>query len=205
MLLRFDTSGRKSYNTPVKMVGRLLMAIAVAMLVAPYARGARRSSRAPAHEVREVPGGPVDTVNVSSVRRSYPIVRCPGGDIAVDAPPPRISTCRAVQLALDMDAESQQKEQRQLFDPYYYLYHPRLLPDEPVQIPYATKWVWIRLADYLSLHGVYWVHGFVGPDGVSYPQYGRRLNRVPGIEDPSEISDIGWERMLRRVPGVVVR
>ena len=117
----------------------------------------------------------------------------------------RPSTAAAVMLIIDMDAKSQQKEQRQLFNPYYYLYHPRLLPDEPVRIPHATKWVWIRLADYLSLRGVYWVHGFVGPDGVWYPQYGRKLNRVPGIEDPSEISDIGWERMLSRVPGVVVR
>ena len=115
----------------------------------------------------------------------------------------RPSTAPAVKLIVDMDAKSQQEEQWQLFNPYYY--HPRLLPYEPIRNPHATKWVRIRLADYLSLRGVYWVHGFVGPDGVRYPQYGRKLNRVPGIEDPSEISDIGWERMLSRVPGVVVR
>jgi hypothetical protein len=117
----------------------------------------------------------------------------------------RPSTAPALKLIFDVDAKHQQEERWQLFNPYYYLYHPRLLPDEPIYSSPATKWVRIRLADYLSLRGVFWVHGFVGPRGFWYSQYDRKLNRVPGIDDPREISDIGWERMLSRIPGIVVR
>jgi hypothetical protein len=117
----------------------------------------------------------------------------------------RPSTAPALKLIFDVDAKYQQEERWQLFNPYYY--HPRLLSYyEPIPIAHATK-LWPRIrGGYPGLRGVYWVHGFVGPDGLWwYPQYGRRLNQVPGIEDPSEISDIGWERMLSRIPGIVVR
>ena len=112
-----------------------------------------------------------------------------------------------------MEAERQQEQSRLFFNPCAYPYlltHTRLLYDH-YYIPYVTsardiaKWRQSRfLPNYPTPSGVYWVHGFVGPDGY-WRRYGRKLNRVPGIEDPSEISDIGWERMLSRIPGVVIR
>jgi hypothetical protein len=113
------------------------------------------------------------------------------------------STAPALKLIFDVDAKYQQEERWQLFNPY--CDHPRLLPYyEPIPIAFAARW-WPRIRAHPDLRGVYWVHGFVGPRGFWYSQYDRKLNRVPGIDDPSEISDIGWERMLSRIPGIVVR
>jgi len=102
----------------------------------------------------------------------------------------RPSADPAVKLIFQMDAERQEAQSRLLFGlyPFRYAYprpRPRLLFSYPSYIPYVSQhskhWANIRYVPRVSIFG----HG-------SYV-------------DPREISEIGWDRALSRVPGVVVR
>ena len=116
----------------------------------------------------------------------------------------RPSADSAVKLIFQMDAERQEAQSRLLFGlyPFRYAYprpRPRLLFFYPSYIERNPPGKGVILWDvpHVSQHSRYWAN----------IRYVRRVSIFGhgSYLDPREISEIGWDRALSRVPGVVVR